>query len=338
MRRVSVVIALLALMTFGTVASASALSSIIPYINNGWTDRSHEGVLFVDRDDQGNILGLTPSTEAKIPVVGIGDIFLGMWEVESYQYNTPNGSFSGGDPAWPGEAYTATFGLAVSSAQFVTDGGITNLEITYRALSEAEWDAVIASGYAAAAMKPTGNFGDGITVLGAMAKVYSDPTEASDKSGEWTNPDVDGDIPPGPATGPADWPADFATASNNATLLWEIGFNGSDNESWTATLFNTVEPDKVEFEANLSVLEYYNGAPWLLLHDQFLRGGSDVYGPYAQVQLSGGISENALFGDGLFLDNTNIWIHPTPEPGTLALLGLGLVGLGGVVYRRRRQK
>ena len=64
--------------------------------------------------------------------------------------------------------------------------------------------------------------------------------------------------------------------------------------------------------------------------------GYVIVDPSAGFNLSGTIKFNALGGrsnEGVTITTGNI---PTPEPGTMLLLGFGLIGLAGVAIRRKK--
>lgn len=80
-------------------------------------------------------------------------------------------------------------------------------------------------------------------------------------------------------------------------------------------------------------------------HGPDVPGHSDVYGPYESGPQAapGGTFESlemivafSLSGRDIATINGYSSVDPIPEPGTLGLMGLGLVGLGLAVWRRRR--
>lgn len=181
------------------------------------------------------------------------------------------------------------------------------------------------------------------TADGTIAIIYSDDDIPAVAGGNQDFIDQ-GSNPPGVVTSLSQA---FDTASDG-TVLWEIGFAGwntvtdvtsNPNEWWYSNGDTGVPPSSVEFFTSLNVTANL-GAPALLPHSWLFTGAnvnSIGLAATSAVQAGGGRSTADA---GLFLlsTDTDFYIKPTPEPGTLALLGLGLVGIGGVVYRRRRNK
>lgn len=317
MRRVSVAIGLLALLAFATVAPASALSYLQPYINNGLEDLDFEG--FLEVQDDGSFVPFQSDTGA-LPIPGIGDVFIGMWQAQSMAFRSPV------NPQPPG---FDTNGPVFSGFFALTPVGPPdqNLNIQFRPLTAAEYASI--SAWMPAYLVPDVTW-DGTT--GSVGTVFSDNTLG--EANLFIDDDVDGDTTPSPA----DWTANFSTI--DGTKLWEVGFGGLEslgNDGWTTKL-NAPVPTGIEWLADLSVTKYHAGPPLLYTDEYNHSGMGSPFFPWTQISLEGKITSVFQVGDAYFSTDTDVWLKPTPEPGSLALLGFGLAALGGVVYRRRRQK
>lgn len=253
--------------------------------------------LLEDEDYESGIVGTDE-------VLGVGDYLFGMFAVSDFVrsltgplFGTPAGTRSPED-----DTFTGVFVVKVTSAVEDEDG---------------EWDFEFAPAEAAvwstltgAALTPT--------MSNTLVMVFDDHDGPA-----WVNPYLA-------------IPAALMTAANG-NELWELGFTAERTDLfWTAhaisnDIADIVEEGDVTFRAAMDVTEYVGG-PILLPHNFRF---SDVW---SDVQMTG----RNQFGGGsqgsfALLTDTEMWIVPTPEPGTFALLGLGLAACGAVVVRRRRK-
>ena len=120
---------------------------------------------------------------------------------------------------------------------------------------------------------------------------------------------------------------------NFTTLMWEIGYDGAPGLFWTAHGdSNDISAiQHLDFATALNVT--FRAAGWPLLKHDFLS-----YGVMSDVQGDGGKENDPIVGPFHIATDGDWYIKPTPEPGSLALLGLGLAACAGMVYRRRRNK
>lgn len=242
--------------------------------------------------------------------VDAGDILYGVFEVESMTYVPPAG------PPAVNANFTAVFLLKVDSVETVGS------DFYYHMVpgSAADWAAYV-------------NFAP--VNSNTIGILYSDTTK------DFGTKYID------PTTGTVF--ASIATAVG--TPLWEFGFTGAADEAWTARQIGAdtfPAAGSISYYANVNVTNTYPAALGvaLLPHDLLISDPGhanplgwthDLLTGSAQLQLAGD-SSSLSTGVWSLGTNTTIWIHPTPEPGSLALLGLGLAAFGGIVYRRRRRQ
>lgn len=140
---------------------------------------------------------------------------------------------------------------------------------------------------------------------------------------------------------------DVATSmgtAQNGTALWEFGFVGNPGEVWTAStssddvalISNGTIGGSNTFGAILNVTHDYMTSGMELLPHDYPNAGI-----FAQLHIDSGSISRVTTGPGAIgweiETDADYYIKPTPEPGTFALLGLGLAACG-VVIRRRRNK
>lgn len=335
MRRI-VTIAICALMVgvFATSTFAgSALGMLRGYEDNVLEDEDFEAIVYYNGQAwQGYDLTQVQAGQYVVPDPRIPTILISMWNVQQVSYA------SSSDVAKPTTntftAISATKVASVTQTGSVTlpDGSTSNsYYISFAPLTGSEWDALISGGFLPGAAKPT--------AVGSFGTMFDDGS--LDNSPSWIHPDLDeGTENDGVAFHPDDWDNDFATALG--TKLWEFGFTGTggaaqSGEFWSAFITNGTgqfAPSTVTFTAGLNETYAHIAHPALLQHDGF----NFTTGFYYDFELSGSIPYSTVQGDGFYATDTDIMIRPTPEPASLALLGLGLAAFGGVVYRRRRNK
>ncbi len=170
----------------------------------------------------------------------------------------------------------------------------------------------------------TTNYGGGdgsggfITSLGPFG--FSNPQSENFVPGTW-----------------ATWGSPPATESSTPNILWNAGFS-----TLTLTLtgnFNVVgfelEPDN--FAVEEVTAQYFNGGTLLGTIDLFPNGSSGalLFAAQSSSDITSVVITDLAGGDFAIAQLRAGLIQPTtPEPGTMILLGTGLLGALGVMRRK----
>jgi len=238
----------------------------------------------------------------KSGTVDTGDYLLGMWQVQGVNY-TPIAP----PPTFGQDAFTAIFLLKVKTA---TQSG-SDWIFEFEAASTSDW-----STYTGTSVNMTNG--------GTLGVLYSDSVK--DFGADWIDPTQS---------------ILNSLATAKGTPLWEVGFKtGASDQFWMAKTDSNLltSVTTLDYAAALNVTHTYAGAGGVLLspHQHLTSAGGFSFTGLTQFQIEGSKGSHDP-GNFALPTDTDIHIKPTPEPGSLALLGLGLAAVGGIVYRRRRK-
>ena len=308
MRRLIIPIACLMILGLGAQAQAASAASLLNLDGetvNHLEDQDWEN-LIVDNNSNGKL--------------DIGDWTLGMIEIQAYRDVYPTGSDfrSPGTGGYPAATITGVFLLEVTGK--VLSGGLYTF--TFGSAGIDAWthlqDGTI----------------DTLTNLGTPTHEGTVGMFYDDTSTPYVSP-----APPAPD----DSLNGALGTATDGNLWWEIGFKGDPGEYWiNTTSFDGSSPPPPPavtiFQVNglVNVTEWHDG-PKLLPHEYLASVATGLFG---DVHFTGGLEAPSLDDLKYFSikTDTDFYILPTPEPGSILLLGLGLAACGGLVYRRRKTR
>lgn len=295
------VLAALAVLSFAAsnALASSAFHGLVVGVDNQFQDDDWETIHpnFTDGDT----------------ILAVGEVLVGMFEIDSRQ--TPS-SF---DFIAHGATFTGIFMIQVETKSVI--GGGTVADFTFGPAPAGAWTSL---GLPAPASTDT------------MIIIYNDTTadgSAGNNHDDFVDPTV------GTLAG--------ALATALGAPVAEFGRPGGAG-NWIATTIDNVAPFAADdftefigglstFSANLLLTFNYITLPWLEVHA--VAGNQQLAITDGVLFRSGSDPQGRLDGVTVFsiASTANAWVHPAPEPGSLAVFaGLGLAAAGARWRRRRR--
>ena len=291
-------------------ADAGAQSLLFPGIANKLEDNDWELVALQNEDGDDDLLE-------------VGELLIGMFQIQQVQDAADESNFN--DPV--NYTFTGIFVVEVGAYGYNSDVGLHQFDFIPYA---GDWSDLLDP-------SDDSNLGLPDTVAtNTMAKVYSDYRSDTGDPFVQVEDSDDNDLT---------LKAAMETAhKDTATLMWEFGFDPDPDEDvglhWTG-FTNSQNINNVISLTTLVNADLTHLVPgfWPLLKHNWLWVDQDnaAFTTMAHFQGLGGIGTGS---DGVFdlVTDTDFYILPTPEPGSLVLLGIGLASMGGFIFRRRRNR